>query len=305
MRFLYTFILLGLLWPAAGLTASKKNPLDSYAMQVAAETDLPVLLVTVTSMPAGTWTNGNPPTPELNISRLLRGDQFPWDMKAIWKPYPYDASWAGEAEQIVLDVWRKKPLNAPAVKSKWFVTGNLVGDVFHVSPVMRYPSSGAVYKVLGPMVYNKPEKQNAASLNMIEMSAGRQARLEEWYKFLAESNPAELAKQSKLVAFTKIFSMDHSQRMVRFNVQSLAKQDDGLAETPSTIALAGFPLELYGKLYDYHESGTTMPLALFLNYGFVYDENGAKTLVYKPVDADYTIQPVTPELNKTLGLEMP
>ncbi|MFO0389994.1 MAG: hypothetical protein ACK502_09815 [Alphaproteobacteria bacterium] len=307
MRNLVFYILVLLASTQVVYAAKDKNafPMTTYEVDLIGKTDLPVMLVEVVSVPKGAWTNGNPPELALKIFDVLRGEKYPTQLTGIWRPLPYDTSWAEANEVKISDSWKVAPMEAPAVGSKWFITGTWDEQkrLLFISPIARYQESQAAFLALGEIITETFRNKNYVQAEPIITEAARTMRIEQWAKDMKASNAAALAEKSSLVAEVTLLEMMSKNRMVQFTITHIHKNTNSAATAPSTIKLMGLPDALYAILYDYRQSNAykNSTFFVFMNSRESTTATGEKITVYAPVDARFSIQPVTAEALQALG----
>jgi hypothetical protein len=303
MKILVFCILVLLASTQAVYAANNKNafPMTTYEVDIIGKTDLPVILVEVVSIAKGTSTNGNPPETALKTLDVLKGEKYPTKLTGIWRPLPYDTSWAEADEIRVSELWNSQPLQAPPVGSKWFVTGTWDESkrLFFISPIARYQESQAAFLALGEIITETFRNKNYVQAEPI--ITARTMRIEQWTKEMQTSDAAALASKSSIVAEVTLSEMMAKNRMVQFSITHIHKS--ATTTPPSTIKLMGLPDALYAILYDYRQSTAYKNSTFFV---FMHSKEsttptGEKVSVYAPVDAKFSIQPVTTEALQALG----
>lgn len=289
--------------PAYAGKAKPNYPLTTYERDLLEHSALPLILVEVKSIAQQPWTNGNPPQPTLKIMRMIRGGKHPFTLNAVWRPFPIDTSWAGADEQAVLKKWQDKPMDAPAVNSKWMVMGELKGDKFYVSPVARFPSDKEAFVAINNMYENLMPPRNPLDPEMVIAEAARDMRIGAWSMEMAKADVMSLEKSSLLIAEVSIHELQAKGRIVQFTVVTPVKPK--AATETKTIKLMWLPDELFSVLYDYTKSkARSAPTFLvFMNTKEVKDSNGEVVKTYAPVDPLYSIIPATENTLKVLGIQ--
>ena len=164
LRVLATAVLL-----AAGPGSAGMTPDHQYALLGAEgvfhNDKNSVLVVTVTQVGEGPFTNGNPPSGVVEVSEVLRGSTAVGAaLKATWRPFPHDVDYGDREKNPRVIAWKKTPMPAPQAGEKLLVVGEVKDSAISIAPRSAFPFSDEKRKwaleVLA-RVYGRPSKSRS------------------------------------------------------------------------------------------------------------------------------------------------
>lgn len=175
-----------------------------------------VIVATVKKVSEHDATNGNPPTVELEIHEVLRGEAKTDRTRAVWQPQPL---WNGECP-VGVDVkkmtqnWEAKKLASPKAGDKFVLWGEMTGDakkpVFGVFTWEAYPFSEEKQKWAVKVIKDIEEETRLQEEKRVAEKKAKEKALADWRAKVTDDDLKKYAAEADFVLVGRLSSWGNS-----------------------------------------------------------------------------------------------